>query len=313
MYLVMAGKLNKYKVSIIIPTKDRYNGLCRAIDSIISQTHQNFEIIVVQDKLDDKKRDFFTKKYGSRIQFFQIPHQGRVGYVRNFGLSKSSGDFISFLDDDDWWHQDKLSTQLEYIENHGLFDAVVATTKLEKSTGVVNSVRPSVGATNSYQRSDLLSKKGYPHISTILLPRPLALANKFDETLVQLEDLDFILRTTDESKLYVCLKILCYGTKDIVNGLSSRGHAQNALTVYTKNKSNMSARQRKFYLSYILAPRCSHDGLYGIPLKYIPDVFSDLRFNDFGNICRYFAHWLVPYKVMAVVRYFLNKLPRISN
>lgn len=302
----MTVRTYNHKVSIIIPTKDRRDGLCRAIDSIISQTYPYFEIIIVQDKLDNEKKNFFEKKYGSRIQFFQIPHQGRVGYVRNFGISKSSGDFISFLDDDDWWHQDKLLSQLEYVESQGFFHGVVATTKLEKSVGDLTSIRPRFDGTDCYHRIDLLSKRGYPHISTILLPRTLALANKFDENLVQLEDLDFILRTTSETKLHVCSKILCFGTKDIINGLSSRGYANNALTVYEKNKSTLSDRQRKFYLSYILAPRCSHDGFYDIIVKNIPDIFSGFRFSDFGTICRYLVHWLVPYKMIAVIRYLFK-------
>ena len=111
---------NSPLVSVIIPTFNSENFIKETINSVLNQTHQNFEIIIVDDESKDNTisilKDLSTKD--ERINYFQIPHSGRPSVPRNYGVEKSNGEFIAFLDADDVWVKNKLEKQLKVFEKH---------------------------------------------------------------------------------------------------------------------------------------------------------------------------------------------------
>jgi glycosyltransferase involved in cell wall biosynthesis len=106
---------NKQLVSVIIPTFNRKELLQRAINSVVNQTYENWEIIVIDNFSTDATKDYISRMDNSKIKFFQIRNKGIVAKSRNFGISKSSGEFIAFLDSDDWWHKEKLEDSLKFL------------------------------------------------------------------------------------------------------------------------------------------------------------------------------------------------------
>jgi len=109
-------KLNHYSydVSVVIPVYNSYKLAILAIDSVLSQTLSCKEIIVVDDGSTDEGADFLKQKYkhlGSRIVVFSIKNVG-ASSARNFGISKSTSEWIAFLDSDDMWVPIKLEKQL---------------------------------------------------------------------------------------------------------------------------------------------------------------------------------------------------------
>lgn len=108
------------KVSVVIPTYNRADLLPRAINSVLSQTMQDLEVIVVSDGSTDD-----TEVVVDRIQNrdnrvrFEHYHPGRGGnYARNEGIRLSKGEFVAFLDDDDEWLPSKLDRQLSLMEQN---------------------------------------------------------------------------------------------------------------------------------------------------------------------------------------------------
>jgi len=97
------------KISVIIPTYNRYEFLKRALASVFTQTYKPSEIIVIDDgstdNTSDIKQDFPTVKY-----FYQ--ENSGVSSARNLGIKKASYEWVAFLDSDDEWHQDKLKEQV---------------------------------------------------------------------------------------------------------------------------------------------------------------------------------------------------------
>ena len=95
--------LEKYKISIIIPIYNADKYLARCIDSILAQTYKNFELILVNDGSSDNSSDICNeyKLRDKRIHTYHNQHKG-VSYSRNFGIIKSSGTYICFIDSDDW-------------------------------------------------------------------------------------------------------------------------------------------------------------------------------------------------------------------
>jgi len=109
---------NKPLVSVIM---NCYNGekyLKEALDSVISQTYENWEIIFWDNKSTDKSAEIFKNYNDDRLHYFLNDSHTQILYkARNYALDKAKGDFIAFLDVDDWWLPYKLEKQLPLFRN----------------------------------------------------------------------------------------------------------------------------------------------------------------------------------------------------
>ena len=104
-------------VSIIIPVYNREKTILKAINSVIYQTYSNWELIIVDDCSTDKTAIIISKIDDSRIFFHQLKVNSGAGAARNFGIKKSKGNFISFLDSDDTFEPDFLKISYEALSN----------------------------------------------------------------------------------------------------------------------------------------------------------------------------------------------------
>ena len=109
-------------VSIITPCYNAGSNLSHTIESVISQTYQNWEMIIVDDCSSDDSWEII-KKYASidsRIRPYRLEKpSGSPARPRNVGLENSCGDYVAFLDADDVWLCDKLSSQMEFVASTG--------------------------------------------------------------------------------------------------------------------------------------------------------------------------------------------------
>ena len=98
----------KILFSIIIPTYNRENKIKKAIDSVLVQKYKNWEILVIDNYSKDNTKKLVQSYKNKNIKFFKIKNYGVIAKSRNFGISKSKGNFIAFLDSDDVWMKKKL-------------------------------------------------------------------------------------------------------------------------------------------------------------------------------------------------------------
>jgi glycosyltransferase involved in cell wall biosynthesis len=115
------------KISVIIPLYNKEAEIKRTINSVLSQTYQNFEIIVVDDQSIDKGPAIVKGVKDPRITLIEQEHRG-VSYTRNQGVKLSTSDIIAFLDADDEWMPKHLETITRLIENHpeaGMFTTAI--------------------------------------------------------------------------------------------------------------------------------------------------------------------------------------------
>lgn len=117
-------------ISVIIPTYKRPSFLSRAIDSVLGQTYPNTEIIVVDDNdpssIYREQTEQVMRPYLHLNNILYIKHNKNKNgaAARNTGFTNSHGAYICYLDDDDWYLPNKLSSQLLYLQRHPGFSAV---------------------------------------------------------------------------------------------------------------------------------------------------------------------------------------------
>ena len=107
------------KFSIIVPTYNREKYIIKCIDSVLDQTYDNFEVIIIDDGSTDNTENLVKKYQDKRIKYFKNENHG-IGYSRNFGINKAKGDYIFFLDSDDYLEENMLEEVLNNIKNHDI-------------------------------------------------------------------------------------------------------------------------------------------------------------------------------------------------
>lgn len=113
------------RVSVIIPTYNRSWCLSEAIDSVLSQTFQEMELIVVDDGSTDETPALLSH-YGDRLRCLRQANRG-VSAARNNGIQAAEGALIAFLDSDDLWQPDKLTRQVAFFDRQS--DALICQTE----------------------------------------------------------------------------------------------------------------------------------------------------------------------------------------
>lgn len=102
------------KVSVIIPVFNGEQYIAMALESVFSQTYQNYEVIVIDDGSTDRTEEIMAP-FLSELKFIRQPNSGPA-CARNKGIENSIGEFVAFLDHDDIWLPNKLNLQVPYLE-----------------------------------------------------------------------------------------------------------------------------------------------------------------------------------------------------
>ena len=119
--LIVTEKLQKEKeeyfmVSIVLCTYNRAHTLKATIDSILNQTCQDFELLIVDDGSTDTTQELLAQYRDERIRVFQMPENSFYCMAANFGLAQAKGSYLAFATSDDTWLPDKLELQIAYME-----------------------------------------------------------------------------------------------------------------------------------------------------------------------------------------------------
>jgi glycosyltransferase involved in cell wall biosynthesis len=189
-------------VSVIVPTLDRPKLLLRAIDSVLRQTHQEIEVIVVVDKPDQDTASAVQSVGDPRLQLIVNPYSLTAAGARNAGADHARGEWIAFLDDDDEWLPNKLERQIAFAS--GRAPSLVSCLS-RVVTPTATYVRPQVVYDNStsideylFDRRSLFKGPGFIQTSSYLLPRRL-----FDKVRFNVEsahdDWEFVLRLSKQA------------------------------------------------------------------------------------------------------------------
>src|SRR5262245_10505045 len=183
------------KVSVIIPTHNRAHFLRGAIFSVLNQTFQDFEIIVVDDASNDTTSQVVGSFDDKRLRF--IRHETNKGgsAARNTGILASKCDYIAFLDDDDEWLPEKLAKQMDILLTSPPEVGCVYTgfVGVDRTNGKVIGQHIPTKRGNLF--NDLLLSNCIGGTSSVLLKKTsLQKVGLFDESLPRHQDFDLWIR-----------------------------------------------------------------------------------------------------------------------
>lgn len=110
-------------VSIILPYYKKKLYIKSTINSILNQTYQNFEILIIDDEISPESKKILNEinMLDKRISILKNTRNIGAGYSRNRGIKKSKGKYIAFCDCDDVWKLSKLENQLKFMQNKNVF------------------------------------------------------------------------------------------------------------------------------------------------------------------------------------------------
>ena len=202
-------------VSVIIPTCNREKIITRAIDSVFAQTYRDFEIVVLDDGSRDNTKAV-VQAYGPKVHYFYQDNKGIAG-ARNAGMHQTAGDYIAFLDSDDYWLPGKLERQIALFSEHpeyGMVGCQCGSVQIDGAYREKN--RPGKSGWILY---DLFNKNFIRTSSAVITRACLEKVGGFDESLREGEEYDYWLRIAAEFAI---------------------GFINEPLTVYVDNTDGMS-------------------------------------------------------------------------
>ncbi len=184
------------KVSVIIPAYnvDRY--IEATLESLKAQTFTDFEALIVDDGSTDRTAIVVQAwiDHDSRFKLLQKPNGG-LSSARNFGIRHAQGDYLAFLDADDLYSPEKLSSHLAILDRNPEVGVVYSASQAIKEDGTPTWVKLSGKPIDRDPLKALLCKNFIGHGSNAILRKAvIESAGEFDESLTSVEDLDLWLR-----------------------------------------------------------------------------------------------------------------------
>jgi glycosyltransferase involved in cell wall biosynthesis len=287
----------------------------RAINSVLRQTHQELEVIVVVDRPNSDTIDAVRSLDDPRVRLVENPYSLTAGAARNAGADHATGEWVAFLDDDDEWLPTKLEKQISLAAGHPS-TLVSCLSRVVTPTGTY--VRPKTVYDNSipiaeylFDRRTLFGGPGFMQTSTYLLPRAL-----FDNLRFEVDsphdDWGFLLRLSKHEGARIKtvpeeLTILYF--EEQRPSLTSRTSSWAvSLRYLDKIQPMITRRAYSGYCLSVVGERAAREGAYA--------AFPELLRRAFRNgsprlwhVLPYLAYWLIPQKLLPPLRASIRNAP----
>lgn len=248
-------------VTVIIPTYKRANYIERAINSILNQTYKDYEIIVVDDNnpnTDDRKAlEVKMEKYKLNKNVIYLQHEKNKNgaAARNTGINIAKGEYITFLDDDDYFLPTRLEKMVQALDNNIAYDAAYSSSLIVKNSKIVSI---NYANRNGNFQKDLLMQKSFFGTGSNLFFRANALKdlNGFDERFIRHQDIELMIRYFNK------YNILCVNDILVVKNNNDRKNVPNIenhlkvkelfLNTFKNEINNLTNEEKNkvYYLNY---------------------------------------------------------------
>ena len=235
-------------VSVVIVTRNRPDFLRKSLQSVINQTYNNIEIIIIDDNSNDNIQRVINSflELHSNILYFKNKKTMGANFSRNFGFKLAKGFFVAFLDDDDFWKENKIYEQVNYF-NISNFDIISCNFEYRKYFQNFKS-----NISNYISLNKLLDSNYLGGVSGILIKKSSFDINIFDNKFPSCQDWDFWIRNLLDKKKIIILqsnlyKYTVHSNNKITNNLNNS--YKGRLLFFLKYRRNFDAdlRKKKIY------------------------------------------------------------------
>ena len=187
------------KISVIIPAYNRENTIVKCVESVLAQSYENLEVLVVDDGSTDKTKNKVLSIKDPRVQYLSYGKNRGACYARNYGVDHSTGLFIAFQDSDDVWYPEKLQVQYEYLKR-GNYDFVFCSMSRINNKGQRISYPINKKAARNPSIHTVLLEN-CASTQTMFMKKHIAKEVRFDEKIKKYQDWDFMLRVVEKYKV----------------------------------------------------------------------------------------------------------------
>ncbi len=308
----MSKQIHNPIVSVIVPTYNRAVELQRCLESLVSQTMQDFEVIVCDDGSTDNTSEVI-KDYASvlDITYDYAENFGGPAQPRNRGIRLARAAYIAFLDSDDWWAPAKLERSVCFLKvgadvvYHDLWSVVRSDQKQFKRR--ITSGEP----VSPMFESLLCSANSIPNSSIVVRASSLQAIGEIceDKELIAVEDFDMLLRLSKVTEKFVkipeCLGYYWNGGANI-SGASS-GQIRRTEAVYRRHVPSLdefSRRRAEALLAYRIGRIAQLQGDWDAA---VPNLLSAIR-GRLGITYKLKAVWLLSVQRLLASRYRLENI-----
>lgn len=245
--------------SIVIPTYNASRKIQNLITSLNKQTHEEFEVIIIDDCSDDFNDllKYITENLKRKHIIRQLDTHKNGSAARNLGINLSSLDYVAFADADDHWDSQKLEHISKHIEQHNNIDFIYHKLKLKKESGGEFEYPARGIKKNEDILEYLFCEDGLIQTSSIVCRRAaLGESIRFNESLNRHQDWDFVLNIYKSGFKFEYIE-RALGTWNIAYSLGSkrRDFHTNSINWLNDNKKSFTDRAQVGFNIGVLIPR----------------------------------------------------------
>lgn len=284
-----------------------YNGqkfISKSIESVLAQSYENWELIIINDGSTDITEEVVIKfqNLTNKIKYFYKANEGQVK-ATNFGISKSNGEYIAFLDSDDLWETDKLKKQVNFISQNKNIDFIYSKYNSIDENANLLFTNNSHDSLNHYM--DLLKRCFIGRLTVIVKKSILVELNLFDENLHSTDDWDMWIRISKKFKLSFLDEVLAsYRIHPQSMSNNSYNQLLNVSKVYSQHVYSNSELNKTFIneVKWIELKIYLSSFLYEKKYQKVFRIFFEMsKINILGTVCLIFKLMLISAKSRLLI------------
>ncbi|MES2971089.1 MAG: glycosyltransferase family 2 protein [Patescibacteria group bacterium] len=249
-------------ISVILPTYNRAHTISKAVQSVLEQTYQKWELIIVDDGSTDNTKEIVGSINDSRIHYYYKANGG-PSKARNYGISKSKGKWIIYLDSDDLLLPKCAETMIEHLTRNPqavfAFPRSIRTLELYENGKLTKSIDDSGDTPMEFTLQDIFNRKaGHSPNGFTHLKRLYSEGLRWDEDLTLMEDWEIMLSIGEkypDGFLYVPVVLQSYsqrfGSDNLVSNTQYDSWAAAFEYIYQKHKNDKMMMGQTWYPSKV--------------------------------------------------------------
>ena len=253
-------------VSIIMSNYNSESFIRKTIESVLNQTYDNFEFIIIDDASTDSSRKIIDSFSDSRISRYYFEQNEHMCYAFNYAISMARGEYLARIDSDDIWELTKLEKQIKYMSSNlecgACFSLVTVVDEEENVLSSKQTDRVALFETQNRNQAEWIRQFYFNgsclcHPSVIMRRKVLEKVGVYNYSLVQIQDYDLWVRIVKNYPIHIIQeKLVKY--RWFLSGKNASAPSET-----TRNRSN-------FEFTYVLS-------------KYFDDMSDDILIQSFGN------------------------------